>query len=265
MGHAVLLFILFWITQVVPPFQAPTPETMWIEVDPKSEKNIIVESKRGEKVEQAEKDAYLSEATRKVDKEMVAKNRGKPVPQAATQTPRMQEQAQDQEQGQEVTLNKLGVSFEKILKQGAKRQDRPAWSDFAQQFGDAFPEYVKGVEEGETTALNTKEFVYFSYYKRIREQLDQAWRPLLRESLFKIFRSGRRLSSESEMTTKTLVTLDKSGEIVKVQVLEESGVRDLDSVAVDAFNKAGPFPNPPTGLVNASGQITIRWDFILRS
>ena len=37
------------------------------------------------------------------------------------------------------------------------------------------------------------------------------------------------------------------------------------AAAVDAFNDAGPFPDPPAGLVDQNGQIQIPWDFILQS
>ena len=78
-------------------------------------------------------------------------------------------------------------------------------------------------------------------------------------------RSGRKLASEKNYITRLVVVLDRHGKIKAVKVLEESGARDLDDAAVDAFNRAGPFPNPPKGLVEKDGLIKIRWDFILQS
>ena len=40
---------------------------------------------------------------------------------------------------------------------------------------------------------------------------------------------------------------------------------DLDEAAIRAFNRAGPFPNPPNGLLQETGSVDIRWDFILRT
>ncbi len=68
-----------------------------------------------------------------------------------------------------------------------------------------------------------------------------------------------------DYTTKLLVTLDHDGQIVKVQIMSQSGTRDLDDAAIKAFNDAGPFPNPPKGLVNNQGTIQVRWDFVLRT
>ena len=50
-----------------------------------------------------------------------------------------------------------------------------------------------------------------------------------------------------------------------VQVLNDSGIRDLDDAAVEAFKEAAPFPNPPEGIVESDGTIKIRWDFILEA
>ena len=38
-----------------------------------------------------------------------------------------------------------------------------------------------------------------------------------------------------------------------------------DQYSVDAFQKAGPFPNPPKGIVEDDGFVRIRWDFILKT
>lgn len=125
--------------------------------------------------------------------------------------------------------------------------------------------YVEGVKESEATALNTKEYVFYSYFQRVRKQLDQAWYPILRAHLERFLRKGRALASDMAHRTRTLVTLDTQGEVVQVQILDSSGTFDLDEAAIDAFNKAGPFPNPPQGLRDSEGKVQIRWDFVLRT
>ncbi|MCB0361740.1 MAG: energy transducer TonB, partial [Bdellovibrionales bacterium] len=65
--------------------------------------------------------------------------------------------------------------------------------------------------------------------------------------------------------TRVLITLDKNGSLIQVQVLGQSGLVELDSAAVDAFRAAAPFPNPPQGMVEHDGNIRIRWDFILEA
>src|SRR5690606_6387431 len=82
--------------------------------------------------------------------------------------------------------------------------------------------------------------------------------------LEKYFYRGRQLASDVDYTTQLLVSLDDQGRVIRVQIIGASGTRDLDEAAVKAFNEAGPFPNPPTGLVK-NGQVHVRWDFVLRT
>jgi TonB family protein len=113
--------------------------------------------------------------------------------------------------------------------------------------------------------LNTREFVFYGYFQRIRERLDHAWEKSLRDHLQKYFYRGRQLASETDYMTQLLVSLDKDGRITKVQIIGNSGTTELDEAATKAFNDAGPFPNPPTGLVDNRGQVLVRWDFVLKT
>lgn len=118
---------------------------------------------------------------------------------------------------------------------------------------------------GMETVLSTREFVYFSYYNRIKDKLRQYWEPKIKEKVTRIFRQGRTIASDSDRITKVIIILDGKGILQNVQVVGESGVSDLDDAAVEAFRAAAPFPNPPKGIVEADGFIRIRWDFILEA
>lgn len=126
-------------------------------------------------------------------------------------------------------------------------------------------DYIRDLDPGLETMLTTREFVYFSYYSRIRKQLNQYWTPKIQDTVRRIYAQGRNLASDQDKITRCLVTLDKSGKVLRVQIIGESGVRDLDEAAVDAFRAAAPFPNPPAGMVEADGTIRLRWDFVLEA
>jgi TonB family protein len=126
-------------------------------------------------------------------------------------------------------------------------------------------DYLKDVAVSAQTLLSTREFLYYSYYNRIRAQLKQFWEPKIKEKVKKIFAQGRNIASEEDRITKVIITLDKGGILIKVQVIGESGVSDLDEAAVEAFKQAAPFPNPPVGIIDTDGTIKIRWDFILEA
>ncbi len=126
-------------------------------------------------------------------------------------------------------------------------------------------DYLKDTEIGSQTLLSTREFVYYSYYSRIKQQLRQHWEPRIKEKIHKILRSGRRIASVESRITKVIITLDRSGTLIRVQVMGRSGIEDLDDAAVEAFRAAAPFPNPPKGIVDKDGTIKIRWNFVLEA
>jgi TonB family protein len=246
----------------------------------------IVESKKVAPSKEAEPDAFLGEQTQTVSRQTMStrelsdkynsKQKGAAAsPQAAAKPVQARAPSPaktDQAKPKLSALTNLGMDvFEaRARKPAAEPQDNARTANRAPASvgdpGGAAPsEYVKGLSQGQETLLNTKEYVFFSYYKRIRESLDRAWNANLKENLTKLQYRGRTLASQMDHLTRLLVTLDSAGQVVAVQVLEESGTRDLDDAAIRAFKKAGPFPNPPNGLLDQAGRVVIRWEFILKT
>lgn len=150
-----------------------------------------------------------------------------------------------------------------------KPQSKPATSATPTPNGDSGEkvsqtiDYLKSIDAGLETMLSTREFVYYTYYARIRRQLNQYWSSKVKDKLIAMYKQGRQIASSDDKITRCLVTLDKKGDLVRVQIIGISGVHELDEAAVDSFKAAAPFPNPPTGIVDEDGTIKIRWDFIL--
>jgi TonB family protein len=111
---------------------------------------------------------------------------------------------------------------------------------------------IEDVDEGEGTFLNTKSWKYATYFNRIRESVGAAWSPV-----HEIDRRDpeRSIYLFKDRLTVLAVTLDEKGGLKHVQVVRSSNVDFLDKVAVQAFEKAQPFANPPAGLVNDQGEI----------
>ncbi len=263
----------------------PRPRQLtWVEVQPAVKKPAtnheedktkqrIVQSDAGKTVPKAAPDSYLGEKNRVVDRETVNSRKmiemgqkGTASAQPKTQT-KQNQTAQTKETGKTevIKASKLGLA---ILPEDRRKglteeliKDRPEWANIGAQSQD----YIQGIKESDRTALNTREYLFFGYHQRIRQRLEMEWTRLLKATLAKYYRSGRHLASEREHTTKVVVVLNGKGEIIRVKMLSESGVRVLDDVAVEAFNRAGPFPNPPRGLVSASGEIEVPWELKLRS
>lgn len=125
-------------------------------------------------------------------------------------------------------------------------------------------DYLKDIPLGDFTKLNTDEYKYFGFYQRIRRQLEQYWGSTLKEKTSAIYKSGRKIAKEDDFITNLEIYLDPDGKIQQIKVMTSSGVRELDDAAIESFNKAGPFPNPPKELVS-SGFAKIKWGFVVRS
>jgi TonB family protein len=126
-------------------------------------------------------------------------------------------------------------------------------------------DHLKDVAKGMQTLLSTREFVYYSYYNRIKDKLRQYWEPKIKEKVTHLLRTGRTIASSTERITRVVIVLDNNGTLMKVQIIGPSGVTDLDDAAAEAFRAAAPFPHPPKGIVEEDGTIKIRWDFILEA
>jgi TonB family protein len=221
--------------------------------------------------EKPEDSKYLGEHNQKVVKETRAAKSGEFTNQAdkvdAQETPQKQAQPKSKlGKGLDLkdkTLN--GVPILQALKPSFDWDKVESKSGSRRQVASKTDDYLKDVEISAQTLLSTREFLYYSYYNRIRAQLKQYWEPRIKEKVKKIFSQGRQIASEEDRITKVIITLNQGGILVKVQVIGESGIRDLDDAAVEAFRQAAPFPNPPKGIIGADGLIKIRWDFILEA
>lgn len=211
---------------------------------------------------------FFSQHTQTVKKETVSKNRGefknvktKPTPQQkiadkpTTTAPKDFDPLSEMDkQFKEKQMQTIGKNPEE------RRQPKTNGGDTSQS-----QDYVKDVDQGLETLLNTKEFKYYTYFNRIRRQLSQYWEPKVREKVALMFRQGRTIASENDKITKLLIILSPAGQLVNVQVISDSGVKDLDDAAIEAFRMAAPFPNPPKGIIDPDGTVKIRWDFVLES
>lgn len=125
-------------------------------------------------------------------------------------------------------------------------------------------DHLEDVPLGDLTHLNTVEYKFYGYYHRIRQKLEGFWGRSVQEKAEILASEGRSIASDDEHVTALRIVMDSRGEIVDVVVLGSSGVKELDDAAIESFNDAGPFPNPPKDLV-VDGRVTIEWGFVVNS
>jgi protein TonB len=125
-------------------------------------------------------------------------------------------------------------------------------------------DFLEDIPLGDFTKLNTQEFEFYGFYHRIRQKLEQFWGRNIQDQADKIFKSGRSLASDTNHITALEIELNHNGEIVKVDIKSASGIRELDSAAIETFNQAGPFPNPPAKMLKG-GKAKIKWSFVVNT
>ncbi|MBE7452619.1 MAG: energy transducer TonB [Kofleriaceae bacterium] len=127
--------------------------------------------------------------------------------------------------------------------------------------GGGSVDHLDDVDEGDETALNTRQWVFASFFNRMKRRVHQTWDPV---SVWRRHDPTGQVYGFKTRVTRVRVTLGPGGELKQIIVAQPSGVDLLDDEAVRAFRAAQPFPNPPAGLVDASGQITFEFGFHLQ-
>lgn len=164
-------------------------------------------------------------------------------------------------------LNLGAQAFKEVKKQVARNPSEALGlkkGDKKKSGLSANNDFVEEIPLGDMTKLNTVEYKYYGFYNRIKKKLEQHWGRSIQERAQALWRSGRRFPASGNKITSLIILLDSKGNIVKINVKGSSGVQELDSAAIDSFNKAGPFPNPPRGMIK-NGLATIEWGFVVKS
>jgi TonB family protein len=136
----------------------------------------------------------------------------------------------------------------------------PSASVYDQLAGGPAPDHLEGVEEGEGTYLNTREWKYATYFNRIKQAVATQWDPVT--PLRQRDPTLQRFAYKDRITVLS-VKLDGSGALRGLNVAKSSGVDFLDRSAVEAFQRAQPFVNPPRGLADGNGEIAFTFGFVV--
>ncbi|MBU47611.1 MAG: hypothetical protein CL920_02815 [Deltaproteobacteria bacterium] len=135
---------------------------------------------------------------------------------------------------------------------------RPDFGTLSRIQGAPAPDDIDA-PKGEETALNSKRWLYASFFNRVKKLIAQHWNPVKvyqrRDPYLNVYGVKRR-------TTMLTVTLRANGKLEKLSVSNSSGLTFLDREAMRSIRAASPFPNPPKALVS-KGQIRFKFGFTL--
>ncbi len=113
------------------------------------------------------------------------------------------------------------------------------------------------IADGEGTFLNSREFKFAPFFNRLKQTVSEHWRPLdelkRRDPTMNIYGGQAR-------TTVVDVVLAQDGSLKSISVQKSCGVDFLDQEAMQAFQRAQPFPNPPKQLVK-NGMVEFPFGF----
>ncbi|MFT3707399.1 MAG: TonB family protein [Archangium sp.] len=119
--------------------------------------------------------------------------------------------------------------------------------------GGGAPNDALDVPEGDATALNTREWKFAGFFNRVKQAVSARWDPNGR------LKNRRGLGAATRVTVMH-VALRPDGTLADLFVAQSSGMDQLDAEAMNAFQKAAPFPNPPAALVQ-DGYIRFAFSF----
>lgn len=121
-------------------------------------------------------------------------------------------------------------------------------------------DHVLNVPKGNKSALNTREYRFAHFFNRVKREVSERWRAI---DVYRAHDPRGQVYGVQDRQTVLNVTLDASGALAGVEVIQSSGVRALDLEAIEAFKRAQPFYNPPKGLADPDGKIRFKFGFFL--
>jgi hypothetical protein len=125
----------------------------------------------------------------------------------------------------------------------------------------ASDDYVSDVDkEGDSNLLNTVPFKFAGFFERVKERVKEQWDP---NRVYQLRDPTGQLYGHKDRLTVLHITLDSGGNVLETNLETKSGLKFLDDEAVRAFWAAGPFVNPPRGLLDADGKIKFDFGFAL--
>jgi hypothetical protein len=271
LASSILVHVAVWLALSLRPFQPVSMQRpVEIEILPaadatraKKQQQFVADpdmNKLQDSLKKLEEKArFLSRRTQRVAEEQIAARTGKTLNSAA--------QAQRQQQ-QAPSRPSIEAPSPFGLETDARPQRRNSGALGSKNMQvlleeSAIAEYIPDVKQGGFTSLNTDQFLFYTFYARINEQIRNRWIMNLRT-----FSQTTPLSIQEALSRRTQITevevlLTRDGDYVRSILHRGSDSSGLDRAVVESFVQAQPFPNPPLEIVDPDGFVHLRYAFYL--
>jgi hypothetical protein len=116
-------------------------------------------------------------------------------------------------------------------------------------------EYLPQLREGGFSSLNTDQFVYYTFYARINEQVRNRWVQNLQQFFANTSPQELNRLSTRNQVTEIEILLDQKGNYYRTIYHRKSQSNAIDQAGAFAFENAAPFINPPSEMIEKDGYI----------
>ena len=268
-GILTLLWHLFllWLKPVWQTAPAP-PRVEVQQIDPakldairkqwrNQEKRLLINKDKSKPIEQeAPPNArYMSDRNTKVEKEQRARETNV-IPKPKSAPPAEKSPPQEKTRTKIGTLGNFGVPFR--LTPNPPTPPHPEYQSQPESEGGDQALNDKTLPQGSENILNTQESIYYSFYARIYDAIGPIWQSRIREV------PGRRQVAQGDYTTTVDIVFDRDGNLIGINHIHDSGVREFDAAVDTSWRRIERFPNPPKGLLDKDGQVHMGWTFTVQ-
>ncbi len=220
--------------------------------------------------------AYLSALKQRVKKQSQAAvtgataNRNNSPSEKEDQSPReaRPEQAKHAEQGKRPGSSDIHSKAGTLEAFTPKYRTMPKQEESSSKIGRGISTIgealSKDIEIGSFTALNTDQYLYYSFFSRINEAIRFRWETNVRNSIDRTPPDRLVYNASGLWTTHLEILLRSNGDIYTTRLMKSSGFRGFDQSAIQAFLEARTFQNPPPEMVESDGLIHIQYSFQVR-
>ncbi|MCB0422668.1 MAG: TonB family protein [Bdellovibrionales bacterium] len=266
---SLLIHFLIWKGLSLPFRSAPPLAQKPIEVEyltadqapePRVQKTFVGDVEISDRLEDALKNLkkrakYLSKKKQRVHEEQIAqlsgstKNRNSPLNKKSNVASSEAAQKKAKQDLQERARGELAIPKERSLVGDNQVIGEPS----------TLGEYIPNVKTGGFTALNTDQFIYYTFYLRVNERIRNHWVNHVREFIDRTPLGLLAQSARRPQETRIEVLLSKEGKYIETIIHKGSDFELLDLAAVKAFAEAAPLPNPPEEMVEKDGKIHLHY------
>ena len=248
--HFIVLYFLVgdsFLVKYLPLLGSKPMEVYAVDADEFEQQFVSIDDQEGDKSPNPNA-RYLSRVNKKVDIETRASQWGKP---------------KNRNNGVRAILEQdVDEAINSYMAGRRKASKRMSSGDGNESGESTTYDYLPGIKPGDKTYLNTAEFVYYSFYRRVQEPVVYLWNKYVSDYIEKHPDVKKNLGNK-DYITEVEATLTDSGAFVRIAILKSSGISGIDDAPGRAFLDAGPFENPPKGMIESDGLVRMKWRFIV--